>query len=530
MQVQVRKDVTMVRQVEDDAARKIAFVLSSADVDRDGDTVDPKGWVLDPYRANPVVLWHHDTSIPPIAKSESIDVVDGKLKAVAVFPPKGVHALADTVYELVKGGWVNGASVGFNGIERSPRGDKGYDYKKCELYEWSILPVPAHRGALREAEKAGVDMTQVRKWVTLGGADSVLKAFAEDALAPAVKYIRESDGKFCVYSEEGKRLGCHDSRKDAERQLAAIEANKGARPAILKNVDGVVTIQDVLARSKAATLAGLHDALRVTLASIEWYEKDSATRRDLVSRASDDFARQYEAVKEADEIERLAKDMFGGGGGGGQPPPQQQPPPGNQPPPQNGDDSSGDPKVDAAYDKLWADVKAAMAMPDPQSKANALKAALEEFATVVMGGGQQAPGQPPAPQQQAPPAQPPPQRMGVADLMQKVGRVLSGKNEERLRAALAALGDMLSTLPQMPEAVAFVDGDSTTTDRNGGDAGKGLTDSDVREFMTSMGGDETDKALGELGFSKTGLRDAIAQSVKEAMEEARTALNGRLPD
>jgi len=44
---------------------------------------------------------------------------------------------------------------------------------------------------------------------------------------PVQKYIEEKDGKFCVYSEDGKKLGEHDSRDDAEAQLRAIEANKG---------------------------------------------------------------------------------------------------------------------------------------------------------------------------------------------------------------------------------------------------------------------------------------------------------------
>lgn len=44
-------------------------------------------------------------------------------------------------------------------------------------------------------------------------------------------YIREEDGKYCVYSKDGKKLGTHDSRADAEKQLAAIEKNKALHDA-----------------------------------------------------------------------------------------------------------------------------------------------------------------------------------------------------------------------------------------------------------------------------------------------------------
>lgn len=42
-------------------------------------------------------------------------------------------------------------------------------------------------------------------------------------------YVEEKDGKFCVYSEDGRKLGEHDTRAEAEEQLRAIEASKHSR-------------------------------------------------------------------------------------------------------------------------------------------------------------------------------------------------------------------------------------------------------------------------------------------------------------
>jgi hypothetical protein len=44
--------------------------------------------------------------------------------------------------------------------------------------------------------------------------------------------IKEVDGKWCLYTKDGsKKLGCHDTKADAEAQERAIESNKNARSA-----------------------------------------------------------------------------------------------------------------------------------------------------------------------------------------------------------------------------------------------------------------------------------------------------------
>lgn len=629
----VFKALTTETQTVDEGERKIAFTVSTGDVDRDGDTIDPKGWVLDHYKKNPVILWHHDTSIPPIAKAESIEVKDGKLRSVAVFPPKGVHPFADTIFELTKGGWLNAASVGFHGIERAPRADKGFDYRKQELYEWSILPVPSHREALRDAKAAGVDIEPVLKWarefLTKNGDDTVRKALAAAVPAPppqpgattdtgdhagagagSLKYIREEDGKWVVYSKDDKVLGKHDTEEDAKAQLAAVEAAKEERsapqwealakgwlsihpvpPALLDDAglkpfgddaefftrcvaagydEGLAAhlhhkvigkwpgqrarfvievkqpvsamgeaetddvpklVNDILSEREKEQEAmeqqwKLEDALRASLHSINEYA-DPAQRSAMISETVQQFVAQYEAAKSADEITRLAKELFDVKAP--PPPGAPAPPPEGAPPPAPVDEGSGYAEVDAAYDTLWADVKAALAETDPAARGNALKAALEAFAVVVMEAKPAAP----APPQPPPPEEPAvaPEEMLRAALLEltKAGRVLSGKNENRLRNALAALSEILDTLPAAPEGTVPVDGDATTPDRNM--PGKGITDADVKAWADDDAHDELDALLAtELGSSKAALADIIAGAVKEGMKTGRMSHDGRLPD
>ncbi len=137
----------IVEQVSD---RKMSFTISTASVDRDNDTIDPKGWQLDNYAKNPVVLWAHDYSQPPVGKAVNIQSTAEGLKAEVEFVPKGVNPFADMIHEMVKGGFLNATSVGFAGKDFAKSKDRehGYDFKSQELLEFSIVPVPANPEAL----------------------------------------------------------------------------------------------------------------------------------------------------------------------------------------------------------------------------------------------------------------------------------------------------------------------------------------------------------------------------------------------
>jgi HK97 family phage prohead protease len=131
------------------------------------DRIDPQGWMLDEWKANPVILFGHDHGIPAIARGTDIGIVDGKLKSTAEFPPEGLHPLADTVYNLAKSGFLTSASVGFMPLEFDPNKEGGLDFKKQILHEWSIVNVPALSQARLE-EARGV-APAVQKWLAQHG-------------------------------------------------------------------------------------------------------------------------------------------------------------------------------------------------------------------------------------------------------------------------------------------------------------------------------------------------------------------------
>lgn len=144
----------------DEATRTVRFVFSDSTVDRYGDTVDAKGWDLKNFQANPVALFGHDATQAEnvIGKAANVAIVDGKLVGDIVFMPKEINPAADMVFQMVKGGFLNAVSVGFLPKEWQRATDKsrpgGIDFKKQELLEISVVPIPANPNALELAYKS----------------------------------------------------------------------------------------------------------------------------------------------------------------------------------------------------------------------------------------------------------------------------------------------------------------------------------------------------------------------------------------
>lgn len=149
--------------------RVFTFTISSASVDRDRDTIDPRQIDLESFQSNPVVLWAHNNSLPPIARASNLRVVGDKLVADVTFPEPGISALADEVCGLVEAGFVNAASIGFAPTEPPTFNDQrgGFDFGKVELHEFSLVPVPANPDALVQRTFTGgeVDRAIVRQLV-----------------------------------------------------------------------------------------------------------------------------------------------------------------------------------------------------------------------------------------------------------------------------------------------------------------------------------------------------------------------------
>jgi HK97 family phage prohead protease len=165
----MRKGYACEVKAADDEERAFDMVISTESVDRDGDTLRAAGWDIKDYKKNPVVQWAHDHHIPAIARSVATKIERGakKLLGRPKFPEEGVHPFADMIYNLMKGKFLNAASVGFLPMqyERVDDADRrGYDFLKQSLLEFSIVNVPSNPEALTGAKAAGIDLAPMIGW------------------------------------------------------------------------------------------------------------------------------------------------------------------------------------------------------------------------------------------------------------------------------------------------------------------------------------------------------------------------------
>jgi HK97 family phage prohead protease len=145
--------------------RCIRYCFSDASVGRDMHTIASDAWDLTNFQRNPVFLWAHLDDELPVGRVENLATEAGRLVGQVRYAD---HAFADTVYQLVKGNFLNATSTGWLPLEWRAAKDRarpgGLDFTRVELLEISQVPVPALPTALVTARSAGIDTRPLFDW------------------------------------------------------------------------------------------------------------------------------------------------------------------------------------------------------------------------------------------------------------------------------------------------------------------------------------------------------------------------------
>lgn len=137
-----------------DEADPYTFVMSSQDVDRDGDIVVQDGINLKNFTRNPVALFAHDHR-SPIGTWKNVRVEGRKLLGDLQLAAKGTSEFIDTLHKLIEQRILKAVSIGFSinkyeQLKPKEEGDwPGYKFTETELLECSLVAVPAQQSALR---------------------------------------------------------------------------------------------------------------------------------------------------------------------------------------------------------------------------------------------------------------------------------------------------------------------------------------------------------------------------------------------
>lgn len=158
----LRKNLTVTAAGLSD--RKFRFTISTANIDRDQDTISVTGWDLTAFIRNPVVLWAHgmDPTVGTWSIGRAFDVRPdgGVLRASVEFDPGDMPMTgpaAEACVRKLASGSLAAVSVGFRPLEYTVSTDPdrspvdwmpGIDFKRQELLEFSMVSVPANAEAL----------------------------------------------------------------------------------------------------------------------------------------------------------------------------------------------------------------------------------------------------------------------------------------------------------------------------------------------------------------------------------------------
>lgn len=147
-----------------DADAPLRFVASSTGVNRYGFSLRNEGWLLTHYDRNPVFLWAHDASQPPIGRAPAMRE-GGELVANVTFDRD--DAFAARVESKYRRGFLSCVSVGWDFVNHdgsqiddpwrlSP--DRMRDDCFYDLAEISGVPVPGDPRALVQQQRKALSL------------------------------------------------------------------------------------------------------------------------------------------------------------------------------------------------------------------------------------------------------------------------------------------------------------------------------------------------------------------------------------
>ena len=147
-----------------DGGVNIKGYASTEDADRAGDIVEKTAWTksggLNSYKNNPILLFNHDYN-SPIGKTTNLSVTNKGLEIEG-----RISKSAGKIAEMVKEGILGAFSVGFRVKDADYMEETdGLRIKDAELFEVSVVSVPANQAATFSVTKSFDSEKDYRAWV-----------------------------------------------------------------------------------------------------------------------------------------------------------------------------------------------------------------------------------------------------------------------------------------------------------------------------------------------------------------------------
>lgn len=162
-------DVMSMEDCDGGTDNLIRWAITTDQVDRANDRVDPRGINIKRYLDNPVILWNHDASQPPIGRGvgspRQTTLPDGRRAVVLDVLFHDITREARDIADLVRAGFLRANSIGFIPLSFHDESVEGYAdaydwtdtvrvFDTWELLEDSICTIPMNPGALVQDDGA----------------------------------------------------------------------------------------------------------------------------------------------------------------------------------------------------------------------------------------------------------------------------------------------------------------------------------------------------------------------------------------
>ena len=151
---------------DDDGGVNIRGLASTNSIDRVGDTISHDAWTksggLDNFKNNPIILFNHNYD-KPIGKATTMDITDNGLELGA-----RISKSAGEIKDLIKDGVLGAFSVGFRVKDAEYKEETdGFEIKDAELFEVSVVSVPANQTATFSLAKSFDSMEEYQEFKNL---------------------------------------------------------------------------------------------------------------------------------------------------------------------------------------------------------------------------------------------------------------------------------------------------------------------------------------------------------------------------
>lgn len=138
----------------DEEQRTITGMATTPETDRMGDVVDPMGATFAPEIP---LLWQHEYDKPVGTAKFGKPTKSGipfTATVAAIADPGPLKDLVDMAWQAVKAKLVRGVSIGFRALKYSFLDDGGIEFSETEIYELSLVTIPANASATIQTIKA----------------------------------------------------------------------------------------------------------------------------------------------------------------------------------------------------------------------------------------------------------------------------------------------------------------------------------------------------------------------------------------